>query len=202
MAKGDSQQPTGEGAVRLYLMYLTDPDSLRDEARIKALTSEAEKAKDPIDKLRALAELERARAVDEGQFREGFVRHARAWADEQGIGPSAFRELGVADDVLAEAGFDVGVRRTRGRGPGRRAASGTPRQRAKAVPTEEIKRQVLSLQGPFTLSQVMERAGGSPATVRKAVEDLVESGKVEKLGPAPDHSGRGRAPTQYAAVGA
>ncbi len=47
----------------------------------------------------------------------------------------------------------------------------------------------------------MERAGGSPATVRKAVEDLVESGRVEKLGPAVGHTGRGRAPTQYAAVG-
>ena len=207
MAKGESQQPTGEGAVRLYLMYLTDPDSLRDEARIKALTAEAEKAKDPIEKLRALAELERARAVDEGQFREGFVRHAKAWADEQGIGASAFRELGVPDDALAEAGFEVGFGggggRGRGRGAGRRAAAGgAPRQRAKAVPTDEIKRQVLTLKGPFTLGQVMERAGGSPATVRKAVEELVESGRVEKLGPAADHTGRGRAPTQYAAVGA
>jgi Clp amino terminal domain, pathogenicity island component len=201
VAKGDSQQPTGEGAVRLYLMYLTDPDSLRDEARIKALTAEAEKAKDPIEKLRALAELERARAVDAGQFREGFVRNARAWADEQGITVSAFRELGVPDDALAEAGFDVGTRRGRGRGGARRAAASAGRQRAKAVPTEEIKREVLSLSGPFTLSEVMERAGGSPATVRKAVEDLVASGRVEKLGPAPEHSGRGRAPTQYAAVG-
>lgn len=200
MAKAGSAQVDGEGAVRLYLMYLSDPDSLRDEARINALTADVEKAKDPIDKLRALAELERARAVDPGQFREGFVRNAKAWADEQGIGPGAFRELGVPDDALAEAGFDVGTRRGRGRG-GRRAAAAGGRQRAKAVPAEEIKRQVLEFSGPFTLSDVMERAGGSPATVRKAVEDLVESGRVEKLGPAADHSGRGRAPTQYAVAG-
>lgn len=204
MAKGDTEQPNGEGAVRLYLMYLTDPESLRDESRIKALTTEVERAKDPIDKLRALAELEKAKAVDPAQFREGFVRNAKAWADEQGITAGAFRELGVPDDALAEAGFDVGGgRRGRGRAGGRRvaAASSGGRQRAKAVPADEIKRQVLDLDGPFTLSQVMERAGGSPATVRKAVEDLVASGKVEKLGPATDHSGRGRAPTLYAAVG-
>lgn len=203
MAKGDTEQPTGEGAVRLYLMYLTDPESLRDESRIKTLTADVERAKDPIEKLRALAELEKARAVDPGQFRDGFVRHAKAWADEQGISAGAFRELGVPDDALAEAGFDVGGgRRGRGRAGGRRATPATSgRQRAKAVPADEIKRQVLDLGGPFTLSQVMDRAGGSPATVRKAVEDLVASGKVEKLGPAPDHSGRGRAPTLYAAVG-
>lgn len=200
MAKTGTGQVDGEGAVRLYLMYLSDPDSLRDEARINALTADVEKAKDPIDKLRALAELERARAVDPSQFREGFVRNAKAWADEQGIGPGAFRELGVPEDALAEAGFDVGTRRGRGRG-GRRGVVSGGRQRAKAVPAEDIKRQVLELSGPFTLSDVMERAGGSPATVRKAVEDLVESGKVEKLGPAADHSGRGRAPTQYAVAG-
>lgn len=201
--KGDVDEPQGEGAVRLYLMYLSDPESLRDEGRIKALTAEVDKAKDPIDKLRALAELERARSVDGEQFRAAFVRHAKAWADEQGVTAGAFRELGVADDVLAEAGFDVGTtRRGRGRPATRRATpSAAPRQRAKAVPMDEIKRQVTAMDGPFTLAEVMQRAGGSPATVRKAVEDLVESGRVEKLGPAPDHSGRGRAPTRYAPVG-
>lgn len=153
MPKGDAEQPTGEGAVRLYLMYLTDPDSLRDESKIKSLQAEAAKAKDPIDKLRSLAELERAKAVDSSQFRDGFVRHAKQWADEQGITAGAFRELGVPDDALADAGFDVRGGRGRGRGrAGRRAAVASGRQRAKSVPTEEIKRAVLELKGPFTLA--------------------------------------------------
>jgi hypothetical protein len=83
----------------------------------------------------------------------------------------------------------------------RRRPGGAPssegRRRAKAVPVEDIKAFVLQQKGTFVLADVMSGIGGSPATVRKAVDELVESGQVEKLGPMPDYSGRGRAPTQY-----
>ena len=39
--------------------------------------------------------------------------------------------------------------------------------------------------------------GVSPATIRKVVDELVESGRVAKLGPVPGWSGPGRPPTQY-----
>jgi hypothetical protein len=104
---------------------------------------------------------------------------------------AAFRELQVPDDVLRAAGFDVPAA---GR---RRAVNDTPRQRAKAVPVEDIKAFVLAQQGTFVLADVQSGAGGSPATVRKAVEELVESGQVEKLGPVAGYGGRGRAPIQY-----
>lgn len=97
--------------------------------------------------------------------------------------------------MLREAGFDVPSGRRRGRRG--IAPSGEGRQRAKAVPAEDVKAFVLKQKGTFTLADVMSGIGGSPATVRKAVDDLVESGQVEKLGPVPDYSGRGRAPTQY-----
>jgi hypothetical protein len=63
---------------------------------------------------------------------------------------------------------------------------------------DEIKAHVLGLDGPFVLSDVMSGVGGSPATIRKAVDELVEAGQVTRLGPVPDHSGRGRAPVRYA----
>jgi hypothetical protein len=184
-----------EGAVRLYLLYLEDPAKLRDEAEIQKKSQAATDAKDPIDKLKALAELERVANVDEAPLQEAFVKHAKGWAEEQQIPLSAFRELRVPDDVLREAGFDVPSGRQRRRRGG--AASGDGRPRAKSVPVEEVKAFVLKQKGTFILTDVMSGIGGSPATVRKAVDELVESGQVEKLGPVPDYGGRGRAPTQY-----
>lgn len=185
---------TPEGAVRLYLMYLSDPASLRDETEIKKLQGEVDKAKDPIDKIKALGALERAEAVDSSTFEEGFVSSAKAWAEGENVGLSAFRSIGVPDDVLRRAGFDMP---SRGRGSGtRRQASGT-RQRAKSVSLDSIKQHVRTTKGTFLLTDVQQGAGGSSATVRKAVEELIESGEVEKLGPVPNYSGRGRVPTQY-----
>jgi hypothetical protein len=186
-----------EGAVRLYLLYLEDPSKLRDESEIQRKTQAVLDAEDPIDKLKALADLERVAKVDEEPLRKGFVEHAKAWAEPQGIPVTAFRELQVPDEVLREAGFDVPVtspRRRRGAGA---PASNDGRQRAKAVPVEDIKSYVLQQTGTFVLTDVMNGVGGSPATVRKAVDDLVESGQVERLGPVPDYQGRGRAPIQY-----
>jgi hypothetical protein len=191
-----------EGAVRLYLLYLEDPSKLRDESEIQRKTQAVLDAKDPIDKLKALADLERVAKVDEEPLRKGFIEHAKAWSEPQGIPVSAFRELQVPDDVLREAGFEVPItsqRRRRGGGPGSTSASASAdgRQRAKAVPVEDIKTYVLEQTGTFVLADVMSGVGGSPATVRKAVDDLVESGQVERLGPMPDYQGRGRAPIQY-----
>lgn len=182
-----------EGAVRLYLLYLEDPSKLRDEAQIKKARQAVDTAKDPIDKLKALAALERATAIDEKPFREGFIQHARAWAEQQGIPASAFKDLKVSDDVLREAGFAVAPPRRRGR----TAVSSDGRQRAKAVPVEDIKAYILNQKGTFVLTDVMSGIGGSPATVRKAVDELIEAGQIEKLGPVPNYAGRGRAPIQY-----
>lgn len=181
-----------ESAVRQYLLYLDDPSKLRDEAEIQRKTKAVLEADDPIEKLKAVAELERVAKVDETPLRENFVAHASDWAAAENIPVNAFRELGVPDDVLRAAGFDVPVA-----GERRRRAGVDARQRAKAVPVEEIKSFVLSNLGTFVLSDVQAKAGGSPATVRKAVEELVESGHVERIGPVSGYSGRGRAPIQY-----
>jgi hypothetical protein len=128
--------------------------------------------------------------IEEGPLREGFVAHAKAWAEQAGVPVSGFREMKVPDDVLRTAGFDVPAGR-RGRG------GGAGRQRAKAVSVEEIKNYVVAQTGTFLLADVMAGVGGSQATVRKAVDELIDAGEVNKLGPVPDYAGRGRAPTQY-----
>src|SRR5262245_22319050 len=133
-----------EGAVRLYLLYIEDPGKLRDEREIQERTQAVLDAKDPIDKLKALADLEHASKVDEGPLRDGFVKVAKAWADEQSIPVSAFRELRVPDDVLREAGFDLPALRRRGPRPGAGTAP-----RAKSVPIEVVKAFVLDHKGTF-----------------------------------------------------
>jgi hypothetical protein len=182
---------TPEEAVRRYLRYLEDPGSLRDEQEIQRKTKAVEAATDPIDKLKAITELERVSNIDEKPIRKGFVEHAKPWAEDAGVPASAFRELKVPDDVLREAGFTLPAGRGRGR------SAGGQRQRARAVPIENIKGWIQNQKGTFLLADVMNGAGGSPATVRKAVDELIEAGQVKKLGPVPDYSGRGRAPLQY-----
>lgn len=186
---------TPEAAVRNYLTYLADPTSLRDEAEITRLRAEHDQATDPIDRLRMAAALERAQAVDATTFEAGFIANAKTWADQEGIPVSAFQSLGVSDDVLAASGFDLPARR---RGRGRPAATAPSlRRRAKSVSLEEIKAHIRNWQGTFVLADIAEKAGGSAATIRKAVDDLIGSGEVEKLGPVPEHNRRGRVPTQY-----
>src|SRR3712207_13552 len=106
---------TGEEAVRLYLMFLADPDKLVDQAGLKKLESEVDKAKDPIDRVRAIAALEKAKNVDGSAYRSDFIRYAKDWADSEGVPAAAFRQMGVPDDVLTEAGFETGRRRRGGR---------------------------------------------------------------------------------------
>jgi hypothetical protein len=179
-----------EAAVRLYLLYLEDPAKLRDETEIQKKTKAVLDAIDPIDKLKALADLERVAHIDEKPLREDFVVHAKAWAEGLGIPLGAFRDLKVPDDVLRDAGFSLPTR-------GRSAGTGEGRQRAKSVPVDEIKTYVLGQKSSFILSDVITGFGGSPATVRKAVDELIDQKQVQKLGPVPGYQGRGRAPVQY-----
>jgi hypothetical protein len=190
---------TPEHAVRRYLAWVDDPASAVDDDAVARAEAAFAAATDPIDKLHAAAARERARAADVDALRVAFVANARTYADAEGIPVEAFRSLGVPDDVLAEAGFAVPSSRGR-RGPvaggTRRARSDAPR--APQVPIGHIKSVAVQGDKQFTLAQLAEAAGGgSPATVRKAVEELIAEGRAASLGPKPDHSGPGRAPTLY-----
>jgi len=124
------------------------------------------------------------------------VVHAKAYADAESIPVAAFVALGVGADVLKQAGFEVaGPKRARGSASPARASSGP---RAPQVSVAAIKSVAGQMPKQFTLGQLADKAGGgSPVTVRKAVDELIAEGRAAKLGPAPDHQGPGRAPTLY-----
>jgi hypothetical protein len=177
-----------EGAVRLYLLALEDPSKLRDDAKIKKLEAQVASAKDPIDKLKAYAELERAEAVDISGYRADFVKNARSWAQANGVSAAAFAALGVPAEDLRAAGIIGG-----GRARSRSTAPAGPRR--SRVTIEDIKARIPA--GPFTVKQLEAASGGSPGTVRKAISELLAAGGLEDLGSDPGHASRGKAPTLY-----
>jgi hypothetical protein len=190
---------TAEDAVRNYLTFLSDPTKLVNQSEIEKLEADVDNNKDPVEKLRAIAALDRARNLDGEQYEADFVRHAKEWADQEGVPAAAFQQMGVTPDVLSRAGFDGRSRRRRGAAPSRRPSTGRPR--AKSVSNEKIQEWALDRSDPFTLAEVQQGIGGSPATVKKAIDELLTSGRLEKLGPSPDYRGRGRAPSRFARVG-
>jgi hypothetical protein len=176
-------------------MYLEDPAKLVDAARVRAAEEAVAKAKDPLDRLKALADLTHVRQADEEQITRDFVERAKGYAERESIPVGAFQEMGVPSEMLAQAGFDVRGRRSSGPSGRSRGAGGS---RAPRVPLEQVKAAVLQMPKRFTLADVAKKAGGgSPVTVRKAVDELVADKKVDKLGPLQNYKGRGRAPTEY-----
>lgn len=189
-----SPATTPEEAVRRYLLWLEDPASLVDADAVARAEAAVAEAPDPLARLHALADLEHARAADADGVTEDFVTHALTYSEAESIPVAAFRSAGVGDDVLRQAGFDVG----RGRRSSRRSGSRGQGSRAPKVSIEELKAATLRLPKQFTLSDVAQEAGGgSPQTVRKAVDEMIAAGQARNLGPKADHHGRGRAPTLY-----
>ncbi len=180
-----------EASVRRYLQFLDDPSLLVDKARVDALREDVAAATDPIAKLKLLAELDRAEQADGERLKLGFVTHAKGWADANDVPAAAFRQLGVPDDVLEAAGFG-------GRGRARRPVVTKVAARARPIGREAIQAHVTTRTEPFTLAEVVAATGASPMTARNAVEDLVESARLRKLGPDPARATRGRAPVVYA----
>ena len=176
-----------EDLIRTYLKMLDDPAALVDTQAIAHLEDAVRSATDPIDKLKALAALNKAKTPDVDFYKTGFVQHARAWAEANEVPFDAFAALGVSRDVLRSAGLVGGGRQ--------RAA--TKSASRKSVSASEIESELRRLEGVFTLADVARDIGGSPMTVRKAVEKLVAEGQIIRLGPTPNWTGRGRAPLQF-----
>lgn len=182
-----------ESAVRDYLRAMQDPGSLRDDARINDLQKQLEKSDDGLERLRLRQQLMDAQAPSIETYEDGFVTHAKAWADESGITSKAFLDEGVSNEVLRRAGFDVGGPR---RGRSSRNSSGTvTRTRRSRVTAEEVRNAIPG--GTFTIKTLQDASGASPAVVRKVVAEEEQAGRLTSEGTDPDHRGPGRAPILY-----
>ncbi|MFN0089609.1 MAG: hypothetical protein ACKVWR_04960 [Acidimicrobiales bacterium] len=195
MAKSDDNAVTPEAAVRLYLLFLEDPSKLVDPAAVKKLEQDVKAAKDPIERLKAISALQRAQAVDGNSFKYDFIKHARRWAEAEGIPMAAFAEMGVPADVLAAAGFEGSAGRKKSSGK----APGAPR-RGRMRP-EQIEEGVLRLPGAFTVKDIMEHVGGSPATIKGVLDRLMAQERVRSAGERKAEDARGRAARAYEVVG-
>jgi hypothetical protein len=177
----------GEAAVRSYLTFLSDPDSLIDVKAVKELETAVEKAKDPLDKLRAVGALHQARSMDTDVYRKRFVASGKAWADAEGVPANAFEQMGVPHDALVEAGIIIVGGRPRG---GARAKATTTGTRRPAVKAEDLESGILSLKDVFSVREVAERIGGSPVSVKALLGRLEAEGKVTPAGERASHRGR------------
>jgi hypothetical protein len=186
--------PAAESAVRDYLRALQDPASLRDDDQIKLLTEQLSTASDGVERLRLRQSLMDAETPSLERHEEGFITHAKAWADEQGISARAFSDEGVSPDVLRRAGFNVGDGRRRGRA--QRSTGAPTRMRRSRVSAEDV-RSAIPSSGTFTIKTLQDASGASPAVVRKVVSEEAQAGRLISEGTDPDHHGPGRAPTLY-----
>jgi hypothetical protein len=184
---------TPEDAVRLYLQFLDDPDSLRDEAAIAKAQAAVDKATDPIAKVRAFVALERAEALDPEVFRHGFITNVKAWMENDDISVSALQLVGVPDEDLIEAGL-LAAQPVRRRA--RDAVAAAPkRNRAPRLGLDEVARQLPKKKFRLTdLAQAIER---EPATTRNYLNKLLQQGIVVDAGDDPSHSGKGKAAKVY-----
>ena len=182
-----STSEESETSVTKYLATLGTPRKRGRQPRPKPDFEAATKGiTDPLEKLAAIKkERERVANVVVGDDAEqGFVKYAKAWANVHGYSREDFAALGVPRRVL-ESAFGTGPARSRA------TTARTPR-----VATGELA-AAIAAKPPgtwLTLNGVMDEFGGSPATVRKVLDELAANGTVTDPIDDPKHSGRGRAP--------
>jgi hypothetical protein len=190
-----------EDAVRAYLRWREDPDG--EPADTAEIDARIAAERDPLERVKLRSE--RERLADRGpRLEAAFVTSAREWAERHGVTADAFLAEGVERRVLAEAGLLSGTPRTsrssRSR-PAARSGSSAPSGRSSRVRREDVAEHVRGLrQGTtFTTATITNDAGGSPATVRKVLDELVATGVIAEQGK--DHSGPGRPRTLYTRTG-
>jgi hypothetical protein len=180
---------TPESAVRLYLMFLDDPATLVDDEVVKELEAKVDAGGDPIERLRTLAQLERAKAADESAYKYDFIKHAKSWADSEGVRVSAFREMDVPEDVLRAAGLVPGASRRRGRTATTKDVDASRPRRTRSNP-EDLREGILALEGQFSVRNVTEAVGGSAVTIKNLIGQLEAQGKVKAAGEKAGNRGR------------
>ena len=187
-----------EDAIRSYLDSLGQSDRpVVDREAVKALKAQIRAESDVINKAKLLSELEReeaGRVLDNSGDQAVFVAEAKPWADSEGITGTALKGLGVPDDVLKQAGFDVPAAGSNRGATGGRRSSG---KRAPALPLEVVAAEAKKLGSGWRITHLATKLGREPMTVRNYVAKLIEQNVISDLGDDPKHDGRGRAPKTY-----
>jgi hypothetical protein len=183
-----STSEEAELAVKEYLATIGQPRARGRQARPKPDFDAATKGiSDPLAKLAAIkAERERVANIVVGDSaEEGFVKYGKVWAKIHDYGREDFAALGVSRRVL-DAVFG-------GSTPKVRAVS---TRRAPRVSTKDLADAITAKPAGtwLTVSALMREVGGSPATVRKVLDELAAAGTVTDPIDDPKHSGKGRAP--------
>lgn len=185
--------------IRAYLDGLGASDKpIVDREAVKALKAQIKDETDSINKLKLLgrlAEEEQGHTPDRTGDEAVFVAEAKAWADSEDVPASAFQAMGVADEVLRQAGFEVTAAGSSARPAGRRSSGGI---RAPRVPLEDVEAAAKGLSGQWKLSDLAEKLDRDPTTTRNYLKKMMEAGTVTEIGDDPSHDGRGRAPKLYA----
>lgn len=177
---------SAERAVREYLTSLKNPSALRDEEKLTELRQRLEGTDDEVERLKLRQQILEAENPSLNGYEDNFVIHAKAWADKAGVSDDAFLAEGVPPKVLRKAGF---------RNVARTPAPSSGRTTRTRVSADEVRAAIPN--GQFTVKDVQNASGASAAVVRRVVGEEVEAGNVTEVGPDPEHSGPGRAPTVY-----
>jgi hypothetical protein len=181
-----SASEEAEQAVKAYLATLGQPRKRGRQSKQKPDFETATKGiTDPLAKLAAIkAERERVANIVVGDSDEdGFIKYGKVWAKIHGYDRADFAALGVTRRVL-DAVFGGGAPR----------ANVAP-TRAPRVSTNVLVEAVASKPAGtwLTVSGVMREVGGSPATVRKVLDELSAAGTLTDPIDDPKHAGKGRA---------
>jgi hypothetical protein len=187
-----------EDGIRTYLDSLGKSNKpVVDREAVKALQAQIRQAADPIEKLKLLSALDDEReghVPDTEGEKAVFIADAKGWAERTGVSVSAFQALGVPDEVLVQAGFDVQAARRR---TVARAASSRGSGRSPRIPLDDVVKAAKGLGSKWTLGDLARVLNREPTTVRNYVNKLIETGSVTDLGDDPNHDGRGRAAKLY-----
>jgi hypothetical protein len=181
-------ETTPETAVRNYLIFLTDPDSLVNTVEADRLREVLAESVDPIDRLMTMAALDRASAPDLESYEQAFITQAKEWAEAEDVPASAFETMGVPRHVLEAAGILPKPGRGRGRVGTATKAPHAPRKAM--VKSDALEAGILALTEPFSVRDVSEKVGGSTITVTKAIERLEAQKKIVEASPRPNERGR------------
>ncbi len=192
VAKTDVRVSTSEEAeqaVKEYLATIGQPKTRGRQARPKPDYEAATRGiTDPLAKLDAIkAERERVANIVVGNAaEEGFIQYGKVWAKIHDYSREDFAALGVTRRVL-DLAFGGGSAPMRAQ----KAIS----TRAPRVSTKDLADAVVA-KSPgawLTVAGLMREVGGSPATVRKVLDELAAAGTLTDPIDDPKHSGKGRA---------